>query len=99
MCSYEKPVNFNTDKMKCSGTHFMTDELSSRVEGQLDRTMYKAPVIVISPYAYCLLPCLSVHIGFNSFKGKRIGFCVIPINRTNQSVIHSFVSNAGGRWR
>ena len=38
--------------MKCSGTHFMTDELSSRVEGQLDRTMYKAPVIVISPCAY-----------------------------------------------
>ena len=37
--------------MKCSGTHFMTDEPSSRVEGQLDRTMYKAPVIVISPCA------------------------------------------------
>ena len=49
--------------MKCSGTHFMTDELSSRVEGQLDRTMYKAPVIVISPCAYCLLSCV-VGMGF-----------------------------------
>ena len=58
MCSYEKPVNFNTDEMKCSGTPFMTDELSSRVEGQLDGTMYKAPVIVISPCAYCLLSCV-----------------------------------------
>ena len=44
--------------MKCSGTHFMTDEHSSRVEGQLDRTMYKAPVIVMSPCAYRLLSCV-----------------------------------------
>ena len=58
MSNYEKPVNFNTDKMRCSGTHFMTDELSSRVKGQLDGTMYKAPVIVMSPCAYCLLSSL-----------------------------------------
>ena len=58
MCSYEKPVNFNTDKMKYSATHFMTDLLSSRLEGQLDKTMYKAPVIMIPPCAYCLLSCV-----------------------------------------
>ena len=44
--------------MKCSCTHFMTDELRSRVEGQLDRTMYKAPDIVISSCAYCLVSCV-----------------------------------------
>ena len=48
--------------MKCSGTHFMTDELSSRVEGQLDTIIFlytlKPPSVLTTSVA---VEVLSVH--------------------------------------